>query len=373
MKRNKVNEILSNQTKKRNTIVTYICAIILISILSLSFFLVYVERNKEHYVTYDEKSNIRYDVLLNQNDFFKDNYLANSNEYIASLINTITANFEYSLSLNEENVDYKYSYQIDADVIVKNVGTDNVIYNKTENVIDKKEYSTNEKLVTINEKITIDYNSYNDLIKKFIKVYSLEDVESTLTLNMYVNVVGSCEELGNSEKQSVMSLIIPLTTNTVAIDISNNLIDTENNVMQCEPINSNNFIFMVLGIIFVIVDIVLIVLTIRYDIKTRTAENIYERELKKILNNYRSYIQKVNNTLDLSNYRPLKVDTFTDMLEIRDTLQQPILMFENKNKNNVYFVIPSTTKILYIYALKVSDIEKEILKNSENKVEKEII
>ena len=46
------------------------------------------------------------------------------------------------------------------------------------------------------------------------------------------------------------------------------------------------------------------------------------------------------------------------MLEIRDTIKQPILMKENDDKTGAYFVIPSSTKILYVYRLKVSDIKK---------------
>ena len=50
------------------------------------------------------------------------------------------------------------------------------------------------------------------------------------------------------------------------------------------------------------------------------------------------------------------------MLEIRDTIRQPILMKENKQKTSAYFVIPGDTKILYIYRLNVNDIQKEIKK-----------
>lgn len=109
-----------------------------------------------------------------------------------------------------------------------------------------------------------------------------------------------------------------------------------------------------------IFDIYLIVSLIRYVISTRTAESIYDNELKKILNNYRSYIKKINNQFDLSGYQVLKIDTFTDMLEIRDTIQEPILMIENKDKTGTYILIPSKTKILYSYGLKVSDIKKQM-------------
>ena len=46
--------------------------------------------------------------------------------------------------------------------------------------------------------------------------------------------------------------------------------------------------------------------------------------------------------------------------EIRDTIQQPILMVESKQKNGVHFIIPSNTKILYTYSLKEEEIRKEM-------------
>ena len=104
------------------------------------------------------------------------------------------------------------------------------------------------------------------------------------------------------------------------------------------------------------------VYTIRYEITTKTAENIYEKELKKILNNYSSYIQIIDNDFEFNDCQMLKVNDFTDMLEISDRIRQPILMKENNEKTGAYFVIPSNTRILYVYRLKVSDIQKEMKK-----------
>ena len=58
--------------------------------------------------------------------------------------------------------------------------------------------------------------------------------------------------------------------------------------------------------------------------KTRSAKAVYDRELKSILSNYHSFIQKVDSFFDLSDYKLVSIDTFTDMLEIRDTINQPI-------------------------------------------------
>lgn len=367
MKKNQINAILINQTKRRNNVLAFFCIIVLISILSLSFFLIYANRNKDYYVNYDEDSNIDYKVYLKDNEFFNNNYLGTNKQYIASLIDYIDANFNYNLSLKEKDVSYKYSYKIDAVVDVRQKGTSYSLYNDVIELLKETESFSNSSDVSINENIKIDYNYYNDLIKRFVNVYELEDIESTLTINMSVNVIGSCEDFTSDDsKESVISLTIPLTTKTIAIDLSDNLINSKNNVMQCKSMYTNNYIFVVIAILLALVDILLIILMIKYIIKTRTAEDIYEKELKKILNNYGSYIQTLGSDFDFKEYQLLKLDTFTDMLEIRDTIRQPILMKENKDRTGAYFVIPSNTKILYVYRIKVSDIEKEIKKKLDN-------
>ena len=370
MKKNQVNSILINQTKRRNTVLAFVCLIIICSILSLSFFLIYMNRNKDYYVSYDETSNIDYKVFLKDNEFFNNNYLGTNKQYIANLIDYINADFIYKLSLEEKDVEYKYSYRIDATVDVKQKGTNFSLYSDNIELLDEIEKTSSSKDVTINENIKIDYNYYNNLIKKFINVYELENIESTLTINMYINIIGSCEDfVDNKEKESVISLSIPLTTKTMAIDLSDNLIVSENNVMQCKSVYTNNFIFIIFGTLFALVDLCLIILVFKYIIKTRTAEDMYERELKKILNNYGSYIQTFSNEFDFKKYQMLKLDTFTDMLEIRDTIRQPILMKQNSDKTGAYFIIPSNTKILYVYRLKVSDMKKEIQKKLKNNIE----
>ena len=367
MKKNQVNTILANQAKRRMKIRIFVLSITLVSLLAFLSFYVYFSHSQTYFVTYSEKSNIDYKVFLKENKFYENSYLGPNKDYIASLIDYLTADFDYHLKLDEQNVEYKYSYRVEADVSVQKKGSKNSIFNKKETLIEQTEKETHRSSVNVKESLVIDYNHYNNLIMNFIELYDLEDIESTLTINMYVNAIGSCETFDeNKTKESVMSLSIPLTTKTMAIDISDDLIDTENNVMQCKSPYSYNSLYLITGIVLASISLLLVVLTIRYEIKTRSAENIYERELKKILNNYSSYIQTINNEFDFKNYNLMKVDNFTDMLEIRDTIRQPILMKENADKTGAYFIIPSNTKVLYIYRLKVSDIKKEMEKVNNN-------
>ena len=79
--------------------------------------------------------------------------------------------------------------------------------------------------------------------------------------------------------------------------------------------------------------------------------------MKKKLNRYNSYIQQIKSNFNFEGYQILKVNTFEDMLEIRDTVKQPILMKENDNKTGAYFIIPTNTKILYVFRIKVGDVK----------------
>lgn len=366
MKTKQINAILVDQPKRRRRIACYVCVIFVMFLFALSSFILFIEKNQTYYVSYHENSNIDYKVFLKDNDFFENNYLGANNQYIANIIDYIKADFNYKLNVDKDDIDYKYKYRIESVVEVIDNYTKNSLYSVTDDLIEESVfYAENQSVVNINKTLNIDYNYYNELIKKFVRIYELDEVESNLTINMYVDVLGECEDLDSADTNSVISLTIPLTTKTMAIDIGYDLVDENNeSFMACKKADPIYYIFLIISIIFILLFILLIYKLIRYIIITRTAETIYEKELKKILNNYKSYIQKINNDFDLEGYQVLKVDTFTDMLEIRDTIQEPILMAENKSKTGVYFLIPSKTKILYLYGLKVSEIKKKMKKNN---------
>lgn len=367
MKRNQVNSILINQTKRRNIVMTYVFLTIVVFVLMFASFLIYANKTESQFVSYDETSNIDYQVHYKENDFFDNNYLEANKQYIASLIDSIDTDFNFKISLDDEDVEYKYTYRVEANVLVRDKDTKNLFYDKTDILLPEKEESTALKEVFINEKIEIDYDLYNDKIKRLVSVYDLENAESFLNINMYINVIGSCEDFDkNQSSEKVITLSIPLSKDTIAIEFVDNTVSSTNNVMKCNVDNSFNFIYIIIGVSLTVIDIILIISVIRYEIKTRTAETIYEKEMKKILNNYSSSIQMLGNEFDLSDFQVLKIETFTDILEISDKLRQPILMKENTEKTGAYFVIPSSSKLLYIYRLKVSDIEKEINEKNKN-------
>ena len=369
MRKNQVNTILGNQYRKKSIIISYICIITVFFVIACSLLIVYSDKNKGYVVKYSEKSNIDYEVYLKKNEFFEQRYLDENNRYIASLIDYINATFKYNILMDKKNVDYTYSYRIEAEVNVKEDSGSKPLFDKKYELVNKPDnHSNGRNNITINENLKIDYNEYNGLIRKFNTIYGLNDVSSTLTINMYVDIDGNCEEYEENNNQTVTSLVIPLTTKTIGRDIKNNLTESNDRYMLCRNRTRVGLLYLIMSILIIIMVILLIVQLTKYILKTRTPKSIYDSELKKILNNYHSYIQKVNNKVNYISKEGLKidndfiykkcqifiVDTFTDMLEIRDSLNTPILMSSNKVNTATYFLIlDAINKAVYVYGLKV--------------------
>ena len=159
MKKSQVNAILINQTKKRQVIFSLIGVAALCFIAAFSFFITYLNKNKDYYVSYNESSNINYKVHLKENEFFNTKYLEANKQYIASLINYITADFQYRLSLDEDNVEYKYSYRIEAKVNVAQTSTGNSLYSSTHEIKRDTKKTTSTQIVLL-----VHYNSYNQYL-----------------------------------------------------------------------------------------------------------------------------------------------------------------------------------------------------------------
>ncbi len=360
MKRSGVSGMFIDETKKKRKICLYVILIVSVSLIAILLSIIAVKKGKTQYAKYNENSSIDYKVYLKENEFFKEKYLDKNSEYIASLIDYINAQFNYSIALDEKGVNYTYTRRVDAIVEVYDVNGKKPLYKITEELLGSKtESSNNKKQVSIDENIKVDYNHYNNIVNEFKDTYKLGNINSTLTIKMYVSVKGDCNSLSSTpDTQREISLNIPLTTKTMSIEMESNLVENTDGLLVCKE-SDNVILWWFTVALLVILDIFIIIRASLFVTRNRTARDIYKRELKKILNNYHSFIQKVNNGFDLKPYQLLKIDTFTDMLEIRDTIQQPILMVENKEKNGVHFIIPSNTKILYTFSLKESEIKKQ--------------
>lgn len=348
-KGSKIFEILG----RKRIIIAFIILIILLSIITVLFVAKAIKdnSNREETITYTENSLIDYNVYLKKNDFFEKEYLEEDKQYIASLIDNVNANFKYELNSSKINENYEYTYKIVAETNVQDATNHNSIYKFSEDLVKEKTLALNNvsKLV-INENIEIDYNKYNDIINRFINVYNLNDINSIVTVNMYVQVEGLTQNINIP----VASLVIPLTTKTVAIDIESNSVNATETTNVYKKIANKNHLYIAI-LTFTLTAMIGIELYIFVN-DTKDEVTIYKMKIKKILLNYDSYIQKIDNVFDYEGYQKIEMKTFEDLLQVRDTISEPILMIEKNNETD--FLIPSKGNVVYTYELKIEDLSK---------------
>ncbi len=340
--------------RRRKGWITFQTIVIVLVTLALAFGgYLYYGLNKATFVPYTQKGNVIYKAYLADNAFYEQEYLNGSHAYVASLVEKMTADFEYDLKIDAADVKFKYSYKIDAQVEVRDTETQMAIFNPVFELVPAKTMTGSGSTVAVKDAVELDYNKYNKLAKDFIASYSLDDTQSLLIVRMYVDVLGESQEFAADNKDSyTVELFVPLNKKTVTPYVVTPVSEQEQKVLT---VNNNDTIvlkYIVLGVFAL--DLILVLILALYTRLTRDKHIDYSRKVKRILSSYTSYIQRVNNPVVLSDYQVLNVDTFGEMLEIRDTLQMPILMFENNDRTCTQFFIVND-RILYLFKINVED------------------
>ena len=335
--------------------------IVIVSLVAVLFAAAYYNTSKNYYINYTENGNVDYDVYLKDNDFYEDDRMDDDLAYIASLIDKVVARFSYDLNMEEE-VNYSYSYKVNAAIEVVERNTGRVVYRPTYELIPEETVVIEgaQKALSIDKRVEIDYDTYNDRANEFIETYSLKDyVKSYIVLEMEIEVISACESFDaeNSRNNYVVSLNIPLTQQMVDIEMVSTVPTEETKILACTE-NKMKSVYMGLSIAGVSIDVILIALFIAFIFLTRNTDINYSIKVGKILSAYKSYIQQIVNPFDSTGYQVLLMDNFTEMLEIRDTIQSPILMNENEDKTCTRFFIPTNTNLLYVYEIIVDDYDE---------------
>ena len=341
--------------------------VIVLTIAVLISSLVSAELQKKYYIGYREGGSIDYTVFLKENEFFEENYLGKNQSYVASLIDKIIADFSYEIDMDTDDVNYRYSYTIKSRLEIIDNTSKVAIFNPERELVsaNNKSQSSSNKL-NINEIVVINYDEYNSLANKFLETYSLTSTTSNIVVTLEVDVLSDCAAFSGSAVDTYTSeLRIPLTTKTVNIQMTSAVPDEEAKMIACTR-GAGSEAFKTTAIVLGVVDAFAILLLAAFIYLTRTPDITYTARVKKILSQYKSYIQRINNAFEMGGYQIIFVNAFDEMLEIRDTIQAPILMFENEDKTCTKFMIPTDSKLLYVYTIEVEGyVEPEIEKKEE--------
>lgn len=357
-----------------------IVAISLLVAIALLSFLIFNRMNRTYYIEYTESGNIDYKVQYESNDFFEDEWIEMNKEYISSLVKGIAADFKYKLNMDATGVGFEYNYSIDASILISNTDSGKLYFSQTEELLPPTNASTKRSIgVEINESVFVDYNKYNEIASEFIRLYALKHSSSILVVTLNVEVLSSSNkfEQSNENKYST-SLRIPLATDTFSIEQTSSAPQSESKVIAYSGAK-NQQIFFITGIVSSSLAVLLSAFLIAFLHITRNEDITYAAKIKKLLRSYGSYIQRIEGDFDGEGYQLVTLKTFTEMLYIRDTIQSPILMSENKDETATRFLIPTNTKLLYAFEIKVDNYDEIYSKakaesdDAENTIEEAVI
>lgn len=309
----------------------------------------------EEVITYEEEGKIDYSVCLNENEFFNDECLSKDMSYIASLIKTIPLNFSYKFGLSNGNLTDKMEYEIIGKLVISNKDSNSNYYEKVYHLQDKTTdgvRKVNDNYV-VNKNIDIDYDHYNSIANKFKSEYGV-DSESYLDVIFIVYNHAPLEY--NIPSFSTTLIKIPLSQKSVEIKMTSKEVNqNQNKVVLTNEFNISNWIYLVIGLFSSIISIIFIIVIIRKLEFIKTKKSDYDKKLNKILKEYDRLIVNTRSLPNISNYCQMKIDSFEELLDVRDNLHLPIMYYDViKHQKAIFYILHDSN--IYIYTLKEIDL-----------------
>ena len=330
---------------------------LIVGILTLATIItstLFISNNKNAYVGYTEEGKVIYRAYLADNDFYEEEYLNGSHAYVASLINKMTADFSYDVKMEIDNVNFQYTYKIDAQLIVKDKASKTKIYDSFYEVLYEETSDSSGDELNIKKLVEFDYQKFNKKADEFNRTYNLKNTENILLVKMTINVIGMCESFQNDNQDVyTITLSLPLMQTVVSPSVSATVPTGEQKIIVKDISSFENL--KISAIVLGCLDLLAIIILVLYIFLSIDKHIDYARKVKKLISNYDSYIQQILTPFDFSSYQVLKINSFKGLLEIRDTLQSPLLMYENEDKTCSQFFITTAEKVLYLYEIEVEE------------------
>lgn len=330
---------------------------LIVGILTLATIItstLFISNNKNAYVGYTEEGKVIYRAYLADNDFYEEEYLNGSHAYVASLINKMTADFSYDVKMQIDNVNFQYAYKIDAQLIVKDKASKTKIYDSFHEVLYEETSDSSGDELNVKKLVEFDYQKFNKKADEFNRTYNLKNTENILLVKMTINVIGMCESFQNDNQDVyTITLSLPLMQTVVSPSVSATVPTGEQKIIVKDISSFENL--KISAIVLGCLDLLAVIILVLYIFLSIDKHIDYARKVKKLVSNYDSYIQQILTPFDFSSYQVLKINSFKGLLEIRDTVQSPLLMYENEDKTCSQFFITTAEKVLYLYEIEVEE------------------
>ncbi len=338
--------------KNKNYIIIFgivICIILGIAFLTMG--LEYEEKS-EYIYSYEAKKSDNYETLLKPNEFYTSSSLPKGLYYASKSIDKFVLEYMYDFNGSKE-ADINYNYNIIANMVATVANNDykgKEVWNREFIILDNTSSNTKEKEFSINEKVDIDYEYYNNLARSYEEVYG---ISINAVLKVYFNISYDINLQGVAENNKTINdyieLDIPITSTITNIEEKYQNITNEEIMPQIsEKISATKVVYYILAVIFIISALVLFIIMKKF-IK-KSPKEMYKSNMKHILNYYKDIIVTISNEPNFSNLKLMELNSIDDLIDVAEQNNSNIIHYEviENEKSELYVII---NEYLYMYII----------------------
>jgi len=311
----------------------------------------------EKITKYTEKSNLDYKVYLLDNDFYDQKYLGKDMLYVASLIDNIALDFDYTFTSDKkENIDF--SYDIIGKLSITNETGTKSFFEKNYTLLENKKVSMiDSDIQNIKEHVTIDYPYYNSLANGFKTQYGI-NTASKLTVYMVINKKNAANSKFELNSNNAMNVSIPLSEKAIDISLDYKEINDTNNIVEKQDVLVQSISTLILSIVLIIIALVMMIKAMRKISKLFKKKSKFDKYIKRKLKEYDRLIAETSSMISLDDKEIITINKFEELLDIHDNLGLPIIYYEVEKHLIGYFYINHENTV-YINVVKSIDFENK--------------
>ena len=299
-------------------------------------------------VVYDEKSEVDYNVCINDpnNQYYSEKCLDSDMEYLSNISERIPVEFDYEMKFDDA-VSTKVSYYVSSKVNIYREKQGKVLNTMEEVLVERTDYDVFGEKAEFAVDVELPFKKYREYVSNYNNQYGV-DGYAEVEVIFYV-------DNGNVIKKAA-TMLIPLTKQTFTVDVLE-----VNNAKQHLVIDEAgwagvNTSYSAVGVIFVLFGVLGIIRLSNLVFKVMGTTSMYQRKLNKILREYDKYIVISRGDYDVDgSKRLIKVASFGELLDARNTLEKPIVYVKVNNVKSEFYVEDSES--IYKYTLKEADVE----------------
>ena len=332
-----------------------VISIILLPLLSvLAVFLMY-----KAFVVNDIV-NIRYEEISNPafKVYNQDSLLVTEEpiEINMNSIDNIHLDLDYELKTNKKS-SINFTYQVLGDLyIVDQDNPEKIYYQETFSLTDiREELMDNTLDFSTIESIQIEYNDYNDIVKKYKESY---DVKSTSYIDVYLDVKykNSKNNAYLIEGESKPGIHIPLQEETIKIQKYS--LEEEKRIDQKPTVQLQSPGLFGLGILSGLGAAVSLSQILLLIFSTMDQTSIYDRTVNTFLKKHNKKIEEIKKAPIKRRKNSIKLSTFKDLLKVQKQTNKKILYhIVNEHTKCEFFIVDDND--LYVLTIKEVDLKPQ--------------